>query len=164
MTGVSDDVSERLRVRALIRRCGVVVLMTMDDQGRHMGRPMLPLFLENDADMYFLTHANSRKVVQIASRPQVDVVISSDNRYFVLAGHAQASRDQALIRRVWHPTYRAWFPDGQGDREATVLRVAIERVDYWEPPSSRIARLAQAIKAVVTRRAVDTPMKTLAGL
>jgi hypothetical protein len=45
-----------------------------------------------------------------------------------------------------------------------VLRVTVERVDYWEPPRSRLLRLAQAIKAIVTRRAADTPMKTIDGL
>jgi len=39
----------------------------------------------------------------------------------------------------------------------------VERIDYWEPPTSQIVRLVQAVKAVVTRRAVETPMKTLDG-
>jgi general stress protein 26 len=65
---------------------------------------------------------------------------------------------------LWNPTYRAWFPEGKGDREATVIRVAVERIDYWEPTSSRVIRLVQAAKAVLTRRAVETPMKTLDGL
>jgi hypothetical protein len=47
------------------------------------------------------------------------------------------------------PDYRAWFPDGW--------------VDYWQPRSGLI-RVAQAVKAVVTRCGVDTPMKTITGL
>lgn len=45
----------------------------------------------------------------------------------------------------------------------TVIHMAVARIDYWEPPGSRIARLAQAVKALLTRRAVETPMKTLDG-
>jgi hypothetical protein len=41
--------------------------------------------------------------------------------------------------------------------------VAVERIDYWEPPTSRIVRLVQAVKAVVIGQAVDTPRKTLDG-
>ena len=81
-----------------------------------------------------------------------------------MAGSAYISRDPELIRRLWSPTYRAWFPEGKDDREATAIRVVVARIDYWEPPRNRAVRLVQAIKAVLTRRAAETPMKTLDGL
>jgi general stress protein 26 len=125
---------------------------------------MLPLLVQSDPHIYFLTHQSSRKVTQLAVRPQVGLSIISTNCFVVVAGSAQLSRDPELIGRLWSPTYRAWFPEGKDDREATVIRVAVERIDYWEPPSSRIARLVQAVKAVLTGRAVETPMKSLDGL
>ena len=160
MTGAAG---ERQRVRALIERAGVAMLMNVGEQGTHVGRPMLPLLIPNDPHIYFLTHESSRKVAQLAARPQVGLTIVGGNCYLVIAGSAQFSRDPELIRRLWSPTYRAWFPDGHNDREATAIRVAVERIDYWEPPTSQIVRLVQAIKAVVTRQAVDTPKKTLDG-
>ena len=42
--------------------------------------------------------------------------------------------------------------------------MVIDRVNYWEPPRSPFTRVFQAAKAIVTRRAVDTPMKTIDGL
>jgi general stress protein 26 len=101
-------------------------------------------------------------VAQVAARPQVGLTISdASGCYLSIVGRASVSRDPALVKRLWRPTYRAWFPDGQGDREATVLGVAVDRVDYWEPPRSRITRVLQAARAIVTRRAVETPMKTI---
>ena len=161
---MTDAGAERQRVRALIERAGVAMLMNVDEKGTHIGRPMLPLFIQSDPHMYFLTHQNSRKVVQLAVHPQVALSVISANCFIVVAGSADLSRDPGLIRRLWSPTYRAWFPDGKDDREATVIRVAVDRIDYWEPPSNRVVRVAQAVKAIVTRRAVDTPMKTLDGL
>jgi general stress protein 26 len=161
---MTDAGTERQRVRALIERAGVTMLMNVDERGTHVGRPMLPLFVQSDPHIYFLTHQSSRKVTQLAIHPQVALSIISTNCFIVVAGSAELSRDPELIRRLWNPTYRAWFPDGKGDREATVIRVAVDRIDYWEPPSNRIVRLVQAVKALVTRRAVDTPMKTLDGL
>ena len=161
---MTDAEAERQRVRALIECAGVVMLMNVDDTGTHIGRPMLPLLLANDTHIYFLTHQSSRKVAQLAARSQVGLSIVSTNSFIVVTGSAQLSRDPELIRRLWSPTYRAWFPEGKDDREATVIRVAVERIDYWEPPSNRVVRLAQAVKAVLTRRRVDTPMKTLDGL
>lgn len=159
-----DAGAERQRVRSLIERAGVAMLMNVDEQGTHMGRPMLPLLIENDPHIYFLTHQSSRKVTQLAVRPQVGLSIISTNCFVVVAGSARLSGDAGLIRRLWSPTYRAWFPKGKDDREATAICVAVERIDYWEPPSNRVVRLAQAVKAVLTRRAVETPMKTLDGL
>ena len=158
------DAAERQRVRALIERASVAMLMNVDERGTHNGRPMLPLFVQNDPHIYFLTHQSSRKVMQLTARPQVGLTIIGANCYVVMAGSAHLSRDPALIRRLWSPTYRAWFPEGKDDREATAIRVVVERIDYWEPPSNRVVRLAQAVKAVLTRRAVETPMKTLDAL
>jgi general stress protein 26 len=160
---MTDAAAERQRVRALIERAGVAMLMNVDERDTHVGRPMLPLFIEDDPHIFFLTHQSSRKVMQLAARPQVGLTIISASCYLVITGSVQISRDPELIRRLWSPTYRAWFPEGQADREATVIRVAVERIDYWEPPTSQIVRLVQAVKAVLTHQAVDTPRKTLHG-
>jgi general stress protein 26 len=156
--------SERRRVRKLIHQAGVAMLMTIDEHGAPIGRPMLPLLLDNDPQIYFLTHQGSRKVTQVAARSQIGITFVSASAYLVVVGSAYPSRDPQLIRRLWHPTYRAWFPDGKDDREATALRVVVDRVDYWEPPRSKLVRLFHAIKAVALRRAVETPMKTINGL
>ena len=124
---------------------------------------MLPLLVQDDPHIYFLTHQSSRKVMQLAVRPQVGLSIISTHCFIVVAGSAQLSRDPELIRRLWSPTYRAWFPEGKDDREAAVIRVVVEQIDYWQPPSSTVS-LVQAVTAVLTRRAVETPMKTLDGL
>jgi general stress protein 26 len=161
---MTDAGAERQRVRVLIERAGVAMLMNIDEQGTHMGRPMLPLLVQDDPHIYFLTHQSSRKVTQLAVRPRVGLSIVSANCLIVVAGSAHLSRDPELIGRLWSPTYRAWFPAGKADREATVICVAVERIDYWEPPTNRVVRVVQAIKAVLTRQSVETPMKTLDGL
>jgi general stress protein 26 len=158
-----DAILERNRIRNLLRRADVAILVTTDNRGAHDGRPMLPLWLPNDPHIYFLTHQDSCKVTQIAERPQVVLTILSADRYFVVLGSAYGSRDPELIRRLWHPSYRAWFPAGKDDREATVLCVVIDRVNYWEPPRGRFRRLFQAIKAIASRRAVETQMNTIDG-
>ena len=143
---MTDAGAERQRVRALIERAGVAMLMNVDERGTHIGRPMLPLFVQSDPHIYFLTHQSSRKVAQLAVHPQVALSIISANCFIVVAGSADLSRDPGLIRRLWSPTYRASFPEGKDDREATVIRVAVDRIDYWEPPSNRVVSVAQAVR------------------
>jgi general stress protein 26 len=156
-----NPVVQRRRVRDVLQRAGVAMLVSFDSDGAHSGRPMLPLWLEDDPHVYFLTRQNSRKVTQIRERPQVALTVISAGCYFIVVGCASASQDPVLIRRLWRPSYRAWFPEGKDDREATVLRMVIDRIHYWEPPRSRVRRLLQAVKAVATRRVVETPMKTI---
>jgi general stress protein 26 len=153
--------AERDRIRELLQRGEVAMLVTFDGGDAHAGRPMLPLWLPKDAHIYFLTHRDSRKVAQIRERPHAALTVISGGCYFVVLGLADASRDRALIRRLWRPSYRAWFPEGTDDGEASVLRMVINTVNYWEPPRSRVRRLFQALKAVATGRAVETPMKTI---
>jgi general stress protein 26 len=156
-----DLTAERRRIRELLQRGEVAMLVTFDGGEAHSGRPMLPLWLRKDPHICFLTHRYSRKVAQIGERPQVALTVGSGGCYLVVLGLAYASREPALIRRLWRPTYRAWFPGGAGDRGAIVLQIVINKVNYWEPPRGRVRRLFQAVKAVATRRPVETPMKTI---
>jgi general stress protein 26 len=161
---MTDVAGERQRIRALIEQAGVAILMNVDENGAQVGRPMLPLFVPDDPDLYFMTHHSSRKVTQLGARSEVGVAITAADCYVVIAGSAHVSRDPELIRRLWNPTYRAWFPEGKDDRDAAVIRVAVDRIDYWEPPAYKVVRLVQAVKAVLTGQPVDTPKKTLDGL
>ena len=154
---------ERQRVRGLIREAGIAMLMTVDDRGGQAGRPMLVLLLDGDPHMYFLTRHDSRKVVHIAAHPQVALTVVGADRYFLVTGQAVICRDRQLLDRLWHPTYRAWFPEGVEGGVAIALRIAVDRIDYWEPPRSRIVRVFQAAMALVTQHPIETPMKTIGG-
>jgi general stress protein 26 len=156
-----DPAAERHRVRDLLQQSEVAMLLTFGSGEAHAGRPMLPLWLPEDPNIYFLTHRESRKVAQVNERPHVALTVINAGCYLVVLGLAYASQDPALIRRLWRPSYRAWFPEGSDDREATVLRMVINKVNYWEPPRSRVRRLFQAVTAVVTRQPVETPMRTI---
>ena len=121
---MAGALSDRQRVRQLIQDAGVSMLLTIDDRGAHSGRPMLPLLLDNDPHIYFLTHQSSRKVTQITVQPQIALTVVTAHYFIVVVGQGLILRDPELISQLWHPTYRAWFPDGKDDREAAVLRVS----------------------------------------
>ena len=58
---MASSASEQRRVQALIQ-CAGVDAMTIDEHAAPIGRQMLPLFLNKDFCIYFLTHQKSRKV------------------------------------------------------------------------------------------------------
>ncbi len=125
---------------------------------------MLPLFVDDDPHIYFLTHQNSRKIGQITAKAEVALTVNDGSCLLMVTGRANVLSDANLLDKLWHPTYRAWFPGGKGDRDVAIIRIAIDRVDYWEPPRSSVARIVEAAKALLTRTAVDTEMKTIGGL
>ena len=113
-----DPAAERHRVRDLLQQSDVAMLLTFGSGEAHAGRPMLPLWLPEDPNIYFLTHRESRKVAQVNERLHVALTVINAGCYLVVLGLAYASQDPALIRRLWRPSYRAWFPKGSDDREA----------------------------------------------
>lgn len=161
---MADGNDERQKLRQLIQRAGVAMLITLDDAGAHAARPMLPLLLDRDAHIYFLTHRQSRKVHELTARPRIGLTVTDSHDYLFVTGRADVVREEELIRRLWQPTYRAWFPGGEDDAECIALRVTVERIDYWEPPRSRAVRVAQAAMAIVMRRPIDTPKKTIEAI
>jgi general stress protein 26 len=111
-----DLAAEHHRIRKCLQRSEVAMFVTFDGGDAHSGRPMLPLWLQNDPHIYFLTHRHSRKVAQGGVQPQVALTVVSGRCYFIVLGLAYTSHDPALIRRLWRPSYRAWFPEGTDDR------------------------------------------------
>ena len=124
---MANVVVERQRLRTVIQGSGVAILMTFDEHGTTAGRPMLPLFIANDPDIYFLTHDASRKVAQIAARPRVALTVVASGTYLFITGQADLSRSTQLIEALWHPSYRAWFPNG-----------APSSIGTRRPPCSRL--------------------------
>jgi general stress protein 26 len=51
---------------------------------------------------------------------------------------------------LWNPFYKAWFPDGLDDPHLGLLRVDVEKAEYWDSPNSKVVQLAGFVKALVT--------------
>lgn len=152
------------RVRELIHAVGVAMTTTIND-GQLTSRPMLPLQLEGDQSVYFLTHESSEKVRQLSADARVNLaLVGTNGEYLSISGRAELSKNAALIEALWHPTYRAWFPAGRDDPDMVVLRVTIEHADYWETPTSRVVRLYGVARAVITGQPYETaPRQSVEG-
>ena len=150
------DASAPSRARAelarLIDGITVVMLTTVAADGTLRSRPLLLEQLQPDGSLTFLTHLSSQKVAELSGDARVNVafVSAEGDRYVSVSGSGATVHDPVRMHAMWNPTYRAWFPKGPDDPDSAILTVTIDRVEYWDVPSSRLVRLWGVVRAVAT--------------
>jgi general stress protein 26 len=121
--------------------CGM--LTTVDDDGSLHSRPMsMCNEIDNDVTLWFFTLVNSHKVVDIEHHQQVNISFSEPNqqRYVSILGTAQLTRDRDQLQDKWQPKLQTWFPQGINEPNLALLKVKVNKVDYWESSSSFISQ------------------------
>ena len=146
------DSEDLRRLGELIKGVRIAMLTTAEKDGSLRSRPMATQEVEFDGDLWFFTEAGSGKVDEVLGNRHVNVsyVSPEDQRYVSVTGTAQLIYDREKARRLWSPTYRIWFPRGLDDPDLALLKVRVERAEYWDAPSSKMVMLAGLVKSIVT--------------
>ena len=142
------------RLRKLLKGIPVGMLTTRTAAGDTHSRPMLVQDVDEAGWLWFMTDRTSRKACELTRNPDAAVMFQSSrgDRYLSVQGTAVVVEDNHKVKKLWNPTYRAWFPKGRRDPEIVLVALKVARVDYWLVPRGRLARAAGAAKALVTRR------------
>ncbi len=139
MTQSLDTKPQVQELRKLLEGLECGMLTTVDDDGTLHSRPMsMWNEIDNDATLWFFTLANSHKVVEIQHHQQVNVSFSAPNqeRYVSILGTAQLTKDRHQLAEKWQPKLQTWFPQGIDEPNLALLKVKVNKVDYWESSSS----------------------------
>ena len=59
-------------------------------------------------------------------------------------------RDKAKIEELWQPQLKAWFPEGTETPDIALLKVTVERAEYWDGSQSIIAHAVSLVSSLVT--------------
>jgi general stress protein 26 len=120
-----------------------VAMLTTTGLGRLRSRPMVTQRTPFDGNLWFLTARAAGKTGEIRDRQVVHVtfVSSADNRYVWTTGIATIVDDQAKVNEIWHPGFRAWFPEGPDDGSIALIKVRVEEAEYWDPKANRMVLL-----------------------
>jgi len=146
------------KLRELVKDIDFCMLTTVDEGGDLHSRPMSSNGdIDADGDIWFFTSASSHKVSEIEKRPKVNVSFADpDNqRYISVSGTAQLVRDREKIDELWRPEFKIWFPKGKDDPEVALLRIALEKAEYWDSPSSTIGFALSFVSSLVTGKEPD---------
>lgn len=136
----------------LIEDIKIAMLTTVEEDGSLRSRPMGTQQVEFDGDLWFFTAASAPKVGEVQRERQVNVSYADagSQRYVSVSGSAQLVRDRPKIEQLWNPIFRAWFPQGLEDPDLALLKVSVERAEYWDAPSGKLVQLYGFVKALAT--------------
>ena len=146
------------KLREMVKEIDFCMLTTVDENGDLHSRPMsVNEQIDPNGDIWFFTGASSHKVSEIARQPKVNVSFADpDNQHYVsVSGTAQLVRDRKKIEELWKPEFKMWFPEGKDDPDVALLRVSLEKAEYWDSPSSTIGFVLNFVSSLVTGKEAD---------
>ncbi len=141
------------KLREIIKDIDFCMLTTIDEQGDPHSRPMSSNGdIDPNGDLWFFTDASSHKVSEVTRTPKVNVSFADpkNQRYVSVTGVAQPIRDRGKIDELWRPEFKMWFPKGKDDPEVALLRISLEKGEYWDSPSSAIGYALSFVSSLVT--------------
>src|SRR3546814_13149145 len=59
------------------------------------------------------------------------------------------------MRRLWSEAVRVWFPKGLDDLDLALLRVTVEKAEYWDSPSATMTYFYGYAKSRLTGKPPD---------
>jgi len=135
----------------LIKDIQVAMVTTVEADGTLHTRPLASLAYENDGQLWFYTAVDSAKVDEVMHdvRTSVSFADTSKDAYVAASGTADIVNDRQRIHELWTPFAKPWFPNGPDDPNLALLRVHVERAEYWTAPG-KAAYLFGVAKAAVT--------------
>ena len=158
MSAVQKRQDDLQKLRQMVKDIDFCMLTTVDENGHPHSRPMSSNGdIDPDGDIWFFTAASSHKVSEIAKLPKVNVSFADpDNQNYVsITGIAQLVRDREKIDELWRPEFKMWFPKGKDDPEVALLKVRLEKAEYWDSPSSTIGYALDFVSSLVTGKQPD---------
>ena len=151
-------VDDLQKLRELVKDIDFCMLTTLDETGNLHSRPMSSNGdIDQNGDIWFFTSASSHKVSQIEKLPKVNVSFADpDNQHYIsISGTAHLVRDRDKIEELWRPEFKMWFPKGKDDPDVALLRISLEKAEYWDSPSSTVGFMLNFISSLVTGKEAD---------
>jgi len=135
----------------------ISMLTTVTSEDCLSSRPMMTQEADDDGVLWFFTHEHHAKAKELADDPRVNVSYSKieAQKYVSVSGLAELVHDEVKKKKLWKPVYKAWFPDGVDDPHLALLKVYIEKAEYWDTSSSKWLELAGFAKALLTGKGLE---------
>jgi general stress protein 26 len=151
---------ERAKFIELMEDLPIGMLTTYGPDGPR-SVPMARQQVEPSAELWFITARDTRHVEDIGLDPKVSLTFSSRDAWVAITGTAAVVDDQARLEELWNTFAEAWLPGGPGDPNATLIRVDVDQVEYWDSPGGKLATMVSLVKSKLTGSTYDTEHGTV---
>ena len=153
-----DQDADFQKLREMIKDIDFCMLTTVDENNDLHSRPMsLNSEVDPKGNVWFFTYGNSHKVSELERTPKCNVSFAQpdDHRYVSISGTAGLVRDKAKIKELWKPALKAWFPEGTETPDIALLRIAVEKAEYWDSPGGTVAHVISFVSALLKGESAD---------
>jgi general stress protein 26 len=105
------------QLQELVSKVRIAMMATINAWGVLSCRPMTTISAEDDGSLWFMTNESSGKVSDQHNNHIVHLMYSdpSSNTYFHVYGSSEEVTDRTMIRKLWSPLLKAWYPQGPDD-------------------------------------------------
>ncbi len=129
-----------------------VLLTSPAADGALTSRPMTIQRIDEPGTILFFGSLSSPLVQGLKLRQDVNIgVAEPDEDFYVsIEGRAEISTDRALIKELWSPLVKAWFPGGVDDEDLVLINVTVSQAEYWNVHESEMVQFFKMAKAALT--------------
>lgn len=149
-------------LKQLIEDIRIGMLTTTDADGTLRSRPLQTVGVEDDGTLWFFTSQSSPKIAEAQSdggRVNVSYAHPGKQDYVSVSGRAAIVHDREKMRAMYTKWVEVFFPKGLNDPDLALLRIDIDKAEYWDSPGTALGRLYAVGKAFATGEAVGDNQK-----
>ena len=148
----ADHKDEIKKVGELIKGIKFAMLTTVEEDGSLHSRPMATQQVEFDGDLWFFTHISAPKVWEAQQHRQVSVTFEDPGKstFISTSGVAQLVRDREKMKELWTPILKTFFKQGLDDPDLGLIKVSVEKAEYWDSAQTSIGRAFNLARAYLT--------------
>jgi len=137
-----------------------VMLTTLDADGGFYSCPMTLQQATDEAVLWFFTSTTTPTARNIERDPRIGVALMDDDGFYVsVYGTASLVNDRDKMRELWDAMVKAWFPQGVEDPHLTLLRLDVERGEYWDSDQNAMLKMFAVAKGLAKGERPDVGTK-----
>ena len=135
-----SETDSRAKLVELMNDMPIAMMTTYGSDGPR-SVPMARQQVEPDAEMWFITARDTEHVRDLGSDPTVSITFSSRDAWVAMTGRAYVVDDLGKLKELWNTFAEAWLPGGPEDPNATLIRVDVDKAEYWDMLSAAMVDL-----------------------
>ena len=141
------------RLKAKIASLPVAMVTTTGSLGMPTSRPLTTRQFDDDGVLWFFVSSEGTLARDVEQNPRVNVNYSDPARgiYVAISGYARLVYDPERIFALWDDRLETWFGQGPLDPSLALLRIDVDRAEYWDEHSRGVIRMLALASAALGR-------------